>query len=52
MIESTVNACIKELDSIGVRGRGKPSAARPKEEGKYAVTKISRAVSMKNSDKR
>ena len=42
-----VNSCIRDLDRIGVRERGKSSAARPKKEGRHAVSKIRRAVSMK-----
>ncbi|MPC81241.1 hypothetical protein E2C01_075848 [Portunus trituberculatus] len=42
-----VNSCIRELDRIEVRGRGKPCAARPQVEGRHAVSNISRAVSMK-----
>ena len=32
---------------MGVRGRGKSCVARPWEQGRHAVSKISRAVSMK-----
>ena len=42
-----VNSCITEVDRIGVRGRGKSCAARPREQGRYAVSEIRRAVSMK-----
>ena len=42
-----VNSCIRDLDRIGVRERGKSSAARPKKGGKHAVSKIRKAVSMK-----
>ena len=42
-----VNSCITEVDRIGVRGRGKSCAARPLKQGRYAVSKIRRAVSMK-----
>ena len=38
---------VKELDRIGVRRRRKYCAVRPQEEGRYAVSKINRAVSMK-----
>ena len=39
------------MDRIGVRGRGKSCAAKPREQGKHAVSKIRRAVSMKISVK-
>ncbi|MPC23408.1 hypothetical protein E2C01_016452 [Portunus trituberculatus] len=42
-----VNSFIRELDRIGMRGRRKPCAARMQEEGRHAVSKIIRAVSMK-----
>ena len=42
-----VNSCISELDRIGMRGRRKPCAARVGEEGRHAVSKISRTVTMK-----
>ena len=35
------------MDRIGVRGRGKSCAARPREQGRHAVSEIRRAVSMK-----
>ena len=35
------------MDRIGVRERGQSCAARPREEGRHAVSKIRRAVSMK-----
>ena len=35
------------MDKIRVRGRGKSCAATPQEQGRYAVSKIRRAVSMK-----
>ena len=35
------------MDRIKVRGRGKSCAARPQEQGRHAVSKIRRAVSMK-----
>ena len=37
----------REVDRIGVRGRGKSCAARLWEQGRHAVSKIRRAVSMK-----
>ena len=46
-----VNSCIREVDRIGVRGRGKSCAARPREQGRHAVSKIRRAVSMKKAVK-
>ena len=43
-----VYSCIREVDRIGVRGRRKSCAARPREKGRrHAVSKIRRAVSMK-----
>ena len=42
-----VNSCIREVDRIGVRGRGRSCAVRPREQGGHAVIKIRRAVSMK-----
>ena len=42
-----VNSCIREVDRIGVRGKGKSCAARPWEQGRHAVSKIRRAVIMK-----
>ena len=42
-----VNSCIREVDRIGVRGRGKSCAARTREQGGQSVSKIRRAVSMK-----
>ena len=42
-----VYSCIREVDRIEVRGRRKSCAARPREEGRHAVSKIKRAVSMK-----
>ena len=42
-----VNSCIREVDRIEVRDRGKSYAAKAKKEGRHAVNKIRRAVSMK-----
>ena len=42
-----VYSCIREVDRIGVRERRQSCAARPREEGRHAVSKIRRAVSMK-----
>ena len=42
-----VNSCISEVNRIGVRGRGKSCVARPREQGRHAVSEIRRAVSMK-----
>ena len=42
-----VYSCIREVDRIGVRERRKSCAARPRKEGRHAVSKIRRAVSMK-----
>ena len=42
-----VNFCIREVDTKGVRGRGKSCIARPREQGRHAVRKNRRAVSMK-----
>ena len=42
-----VNSCISEVDRTGVRGRSKSCAARPREQGRHAVSEIRRAVSMK-----
>ena len=41
-----VNSCIREVDRIGVRGRSKSCTARPREQGRHAVSEIRRAVSM------
>ena len=35
-----VNTCIREVDRIGVRGRSKSCAARPREQGRHAVSEI------------
>ena len=35
------------MDRVGVRGRSKSCAARPREQGRHAVSEIRRAVSMK-----
>ena len=35
------------MERIGVRGRSKSCAARPREQGRHAVSEIRRAVSMK-----
>ena len=42
-----VYSCIREVDRIGVRERRQSCAARPPEEGRHAVSKIRRGVSMK-----
>ena len=42
-----VNSYIREVDRIGVRGRSKSRAVRLREQGRHAVSKIRRAVSMK-----
>ena len=42
-----VNSCIREVDRIGVRGRSKSCAAKPREQGSHAVTNIKREVSLK-----
>ena len=42
-----VYSCIREVDRIEVRERRQSCAARPPEEGRHAVSKIRRAVSMK-----
>ena len=42
-----VYSCIREVDRIGVRGRGKSCAVRPREQGRHSVSKIRGAVSMK-----
>ena len=34
------------MDRIGVRGRGKACEARPREQERHAVSKISKAASM------
>ena len=44
-----VYSCIRKVDRIGMRERGQSCAARPREEGRHAVSKIRRAVSMKIS---
>ena len=41
-----VNSCIKELDTIGFRGRRKFYAARPQWSERHAVSMMNRAVSM------
>ncbi|MPC42340.1 hypothetical protein E2C01_035960 [Portunus trituberculatus] len=38
---------MRELDRITMRGRRKACAVRPLEDGRHAVSKISRAASMK-----
>ena len=38
--------CFK-VDRIGVRGRGKSCAARPREQWRHAVSEIRRTVSLK-----
>ena len=45
-----VNSCNREVDRIGARERGKSYAARPRRQGRHAVSKIRRAVSMKIED--
>ena len=40
-----------EVDKIGVRGRGKSCAARPREQGRHTVSNNRRAVSMKTEVK-
>ena len=42
-----VSSCIREVDRIGMRGRSKSCAARPREQGRHAVSKIRVAVSIK-----
>ena len=42
-----VNSCIREVDRIRMRKRGKSCAARQRKERRHAVNKIRRAVSMK-----
>ena len=41
-----VNSCIRKVDRIGLRGRSKSCAVRPREQGRLAVSEIRRAVSM------
>ena len=41
------NFCIRELDRIEVGGRRKSCAVRPQEDGRQAVSKINRTISMK-----
>ena len=41
-----VNSCIRRVDRIGVGGRSKSCAARPREQGRDTVSKIRRTVSM------
>ena len=38
---------MREVDRIGVGGRGKSCAPRPREQGRHAVNEIRRAVIMK-----
>ena len=38
---------IREVDKIGVRGRSKSCAARPREQERHAVSKVRRAIFMK-----
>ena len=45
-IRILVYSCIREVDRVGLRGRGKSCAARPREQGRHAVIEIRRAVSM------
>ena len=40
-------SCIREVDRIGVRGRVRSCATRPREQGRHAASKIRRVVSMK-----
>ena len=42
-----VYSFIREVDRMEVRGRGKSCAARPREQGRHAVSEIRRTVSMK-----
>ncbi len=42
-----VNSSIRDLDSKGMSLSGKPSAARPLEGGRHAVSKFRRAVRVK-----
>ena len=42
-----VNSCIRAVDRIEVRGRSTSCAARTREHGRHAVSKIRGAVSMK-----
>ena len=42
-----VNSCIRKMDRIRTRRSRKPSAARPREWWRHAVSKFRRAVSMK-----
>ena len=42
-----VNSSISELDRVGVKGKRKSCVVRPQEEGRRAISKINRAVSMK-----
>ena len=46
--ERLVHSCIRKVDRIGLGGRGKSCAARPREQVRHAVSEISRrAVNMK-----
>ena len=47
-----VNYCIREVDRMAVRGRGKSCAARSREQGRHEFSKITRAVSMKTEVKK
>ena len=44
-----VNSCISEVDRIGMREGRKSCAARPREWGRHAVSKFTRAVTMKSA---
>ena len=46
-MEVLVNSCIRDLDRMRVSISRKASVARPQEEGRHAVSKFRRAVSMK-----
>jgi len=48
-VKILVNSCIIEMDRIGVRINKKSCAAGPRKEGRHAVSKFKRAVSMKTT---
>ncbi len=48
-MEMLVNSCISEVDRVGMREHRKSCAARPRKEGRHAVSKFRRAVTMKTT---
>ena len=46
-VKILVNSCIRKMDRIRMRKSRKFFSVRPREEGKHAVSKFRRAISMK-----